>query len=84
VGNQLISGHMEKEDKSKVSNQYLLKAEHDFMILLQWLDWFVQIDNPVPFWKAQPTYILAAVVFLIGAVGNLIHGEFVLNIVDSC
>lgn len=38
-----------------------------------WLDWFVKIDNPVTFWKAQPTYILAAVVFLLGAAGNLIH-----------
>jgi hypothetical protein len=53
------------------------------MTLLQWLDWFVKIDNPVPFWKAQPTYILAAVVFLLGAVGNLIHGEFIPNIVGS-
>jgi hypothetical protein len=51
--------------------------------LLQWIDWFVKIDNPIPFWKAQPTYILAAVVFLLGAAGNLIHGEFIPNIVGS-
>lgn len=63
--------------------QYLSKTEYDFMILLQWLDWFVKIDNPVTFWRAQPTYILAAVVFLLGAAGNLIHGECIPNIMGS-
>jgi hypothetical protein len=66
-----------------VSIQYLSKTEYDFMFLLQWLDWFVKIDNPVTFWKAQPTYILAAAVFLLGAAGNLIHGEFIPIIVGS-
>ncbi|XP_021914825.1 uncharacterized protein LOC110827445 [Zootermopsis nevadensis] len=38
-----------------------------------WLDWFVKVDNPLIFWRAQPTYILAALVFLLGAAGNLVH-----------
>lgn len=38
-----------------------------------WWDWFVKVENPVTYWKAQPTYFLAAVVFLLGAAGNLVH-----------
>ncbi|XP_069705155.1 uncharacterized protein [Periplaneta americana] len=38
-----------------------------------WLDWFVKVGDPGAFWRAQPTYILAQVVFLLGAVGNLTH-----------
>jgi hypothetical protein len=61
-----------------VSVKYILKTEH-VIILLQWLDWFVKVDNPLPFWRAQPTYILAALVFLLGAAGNLVHGMLVCN-----
>lgn len=37
-------------------------------------------------WKAQPTYILAAAVFLLGAAGNLVHGEMKHNMIvlKSC
>jgi hypothetical protein len=56
------------------------------VILLQWWDWFVKVENPVTYWKAQPTYFLAAVVFLLGAAGNLVHGKLKLNIfvLKSC
>jgi hypothetical protein len=47
------------------------------MVLLQWLDWFIKVGNPVTFWIAQPTYVLEAVVFLLGGAGNLVHGELI-------
>lgn len=43
----------------------------------------MKVDNPVTFWRAQPTYILAALVFLLGAAGNLVHGEHIPNIFCS-
>ena len=54
--------------------------------MLQWWDWFVKVECPVTHWKAQPTYILSAVVFLLGAAGNLVHGELKHNmfVVKSC
>jgi hypothetical protein len=50
------------------------------VIFLQWWDWFVKVDSPVTHWKAQPTYILTASVFLLGAAGNLVHGVLKHNI----
>ena len=37
-------------------------------------------------WKAQPTYILTSAVFLLGAAGNLVHGEMKHNmfVLKSC